>query len=126
MGPGRVTRVLDSNVVIDALAGHPQANREILGELDCRISRISWIEVLVGCRTSEEEQAARQLMATLVIVDVASAIADEAVVIRRNSRLKLPDAIVLATARVAGCQLVTRNTKDFSADDPGIRVPYRL
>lgn len=121
-----MTRVLDSNIVIDALAGHPEANSEILGEVDCRISRISWIEVLVGCRTLQEEEFARQLMATLTIVDVTAGIADEAVGIRRSSRLKLPDAIVLATARVAGCELVTRNTKDFRADDPGIRVPYQL
>ncbi len=121
-----MTRVLDSNVLIDALAGHPEANHEILAEEDCRISRISWIEVLVGCRTSAEEEAARHLMSTLTVVDLSDDIADEAILVRRSSRLKLPDAIVLATARVAGCPLVTRNTRDFSADDPGIRVPYRL
>lgn len=126
MGPRRVTRVLDSNIVFDALAGHPEANHEILGEVDCRISRISWIEVLVGCRTYGEEELARQLMSTMVVVDVTEDIADEAVVVRRGSRLKLPDAIVLATARVAGCELVTRNTNDFAAGEPGIRVPYRL
>lgn len=121
-----MTRVLDTNVVIDALAGHPEARDEILGEVDCRISRISWIEVLVGCRSLQEEESARRLMATLTVIDVTGVIADEAVGIRRNSRLKLPDAIVLATARAARCQLVTRNTKDFPADDPEIRVPYRL
>ncbi|MFY8099337.1 MAG: PIN domain-containing protein [Allorhizobium sp.] len=39
--------------------------------------------------------------------------------------LKLPDAIVLATADREGCILVTRNAKDFDPNDPRIRLPYR-
>lgn len=99
---------------------------EILDEQDTRISRVSWMEVLVGCKTSEEERLARGLMETLRLVDLSEGIAEVAVRLRRERRLKLPDAVVLAMARVSGCQLVTRNTKDFPADDPEIRVPYRL
>jgi predicted nucleic acid-binding protein len=53
-------------------------------------------------------------------------VAEEAVRIRRQRRLKLPDAIILATARVHGLVLVTRNTKDFDPADPAIRIPYAL
>jgi predicted nucleic acid-binding protein len=45
---------------------------------------------------------------------------------RERPRLKLPDAIILATAQTRGRVLVTRNTKDFPAEMPGIRVPYVL
>ena len=41
-------------------------------------------------------------------------------------KIKLPDAIVWATALVNKRLLVTRNTKDFSADEPGTRVPYQV
>ena len=44
--------------------------------------------------------------------------------IRRDRRVKLPDAVIWATARAESALLVTRNTKDFPRDDPGIRVPY--
>jgi predicted nucleic acid-binding protein len=40
--------------------------------------------------------------------------------------MKLMDAYVLATAQINGGILVTRNTKDFPAEMPGIRVPYTL
>jgi hypothetical protein len=40
--------------------------------------------------------------------------------------MKLLDAMILATAQVNGAILVTRNTKDFPANMPGIRVPYTL
>jgi len=45
---------------------------------------------------------------------------------RRERKVKLPDAIILATAELEGRLLVTRNTKDFPSDDPGVRVPYTL
>ena len=46
--------------------------------------------------------------------------------VRYVCELKLPDAIIFATADVEGRLLVTRNTRDFSPDDPGVRVPYRI
>jgi hypothetical protein len=45
---------------------------------------------------------------------------------RERPRLKSPDAIILATAQIRGRVLITRNTKDFPAAMPGIRVPYTL
>jgi predicted nucleic acid-binding protein len=46
--------------------------------------------------------------------------------IRHRTRMKLMDAYILATAQVNGAILITRNTKDFPAEMPGIRVPYTL
>lgn len=43
---------------------------------------------------------------------------------RERPRLKLPDAVILASALTRGRILVTRNIKDFPAEMPGIRVPY--
>jgi predicted nucleic acid-binding protein len=46
--------------------------------------------------------------------------------LRFRSRMKLMDAYILSTAQVNGAILVTRNTKDFPVNMPGIRVPYSL
>jgi predicted nucleic acid-binding protein len=51
-------------------------------------------------------------------------VATEAVAIRKQARIKLPDAIIWATARLEDRVLVTRNKKDFSPSDPGVRIPY--
>jgi predicted nucleic acid-binding protein len=40
--------------------------------------------------------------------------------------MKLMDAYILATAQVNGAILITRNTKDFPAEMPGIRIPYTI
>lgn len=60
------------------------------------------------------------------VVDLTRRIAREAVEIRRACRIRLPDAIVWASARAESALLVTRNTKDFPKDDPGLRVPYAV
>ena len=58
------------------------------------------------------------------VVELTRGIARDAVEIRRHMRTRLPDAIIWATARAESALLVTRNTKDFPKDDPGVRVPY--
>jgi len=40
--------------------------------------------------------------------------------------MKLPGAVIWATAQVHALLLVTRHVKDFQAEDPGRRAPYPL
>jgi predicted nucleic acid-binding protein len=55
-----------------------------------------------------------------------SFIPSQALSLRRSHRIKLPDAVIWATAQVHALLLVTRNTKDFPEGDPGVRAPYRV
>jgi predicted nucleic acid-binding protein len=118
--------VFDTNILVDFLNGISGASEEISGCESPSISIVTWIEVLVGCRSVEETRNARALLARFDVQQVPESIAQRAVEVRQQSRLKLPDAIVLATAMDAGCLLVTRNTKDYAASDPLVRVPYTL
>ena len=115
----------DTNILIDYLNGIQQAQQELdLYEEPC-ISLITWMEVLTGSQP-EEEDTIREFLIRFRVIPIDKRIAEEAVRIRRERRLRLPDAIIWATARDAGSILVTRNTRDFPDDFPGIRVPYRL
>ncbi|MEY4720527.1 MAG: hypothetical protein RIQ46_252, partial [Pseudomonadota bacterium] len=59
--------------------------------------------------------------------EIDEEIARRAAALRHQRKsLKSPDAIILASAQVSGRILVTRNTKDFPAQMPGIRVPYTI
>ena len=122
----RLRAVVDTNILIDVLNSVRAAIEEIDHYETVGISVVTWIETLVGCRSEEEIETARDVMSQLDVLGVPEAIAMRAVQVRQVRRLKLPDAIVLATAMEWGCQLVTRNTKDFPAGDPDIRVPYTL
>lgn len=118
--------VLDSDVLIDFLQGVPAAKTELARYRRPHCSIISFMELLAGARTPAEKQAAEALLASLTRLDLTEPVARRAVELRQSLRLKLPDAIVLATAEVEGCILVTRNTKDFPPDDPRVRFPYAV
>lgn len=120
----------DSNIIIDALAGYEPAGTEITRAVDhggrAWISRIVWIEVL-SKGTASNLRNAESLLAAFAMDEVDAEIAARAAGLRRERpRLTSPDAIILASALVRGRVLVTRNTKDFPATMPGIRVPYIL
>ena len=115
----------DTNIVIDWLKLQPQAAAELARYNDHRISRIVWTEVLAG-EELDRRQIVRQALSHLQVVEVDERIATAAADIRFRSRMKLMDAYILATAQVNGAILITRNTKDFPANMPGIRVPYHL
>ena len=77
-------------------------------------SVITRIEVL-GYRQSESaESQAKQLLSKLVELPLTSEIAERTIAIRKNLRIKIPDAIIAATALEYSLQLVSRNEEDFS------------
>ena len=117
--------VIDTNILVDYLRGIPKAATELALYKRPAISMISWIEVLTGT-TVQTEKAARAFLQTFDLLEIETTIAEQAVVLRKTKRIKLPDAIIWATAQVHQCLLVTRNTRDFDSDDPGVRVPYAI
>jgi len=118
--------LFDTNILIDYLAGVKQSHKEIKRYSTGYISSISWIEVLVGVDSIEEERVVRSFLSRFSLVPLSEEIAEAAVQNRRLYRLKVPDAIILASAQTLGALLITRNTKDFEVDNPGVRVPYKL
>lgn len=115
----------DTNIVIDWLVDREPAIAELSRYSIHRMSRIVWTEVLAG-EPIHKRLRLQQLMSRFEVVEIDARIAAAAADIRHRSRLKLLDAFILATAQVSGSILITRNTKDFPANMPGIRVPYIL
>jgi predicted nucleic acid-binding protein len=121
---------LDANILIDSLLEHDPAQREIMriaaSGARMWISRMAWIEVL----SKGDEALVREAIMFLSrfgLDEIDDEISHRAAALRRERpRLQSPDAIILATAQIRGRVLVTRNTKDFPAEMPGIRVPYTL
>jgi len=120
-----VGALFDTNILIDHLNAVPQARREIGRFEDRAVSIVTWMEVMVGADADLVEPT-RRFLDGFKVIALDDAVASRAVVLRRTHRIKLPDAVIWATAQTTGRLLVTRNTKDFLADDPGIREPYAL
>jgi len=121
---------LDANIVIDALLNHAPAQTEMRRITESGaamwISRMAWVEVLSKGSDALVTDALR-FLGRFGMDEIDAEIALRAAALRRERpRLKSPDAIILATAQTRGRILITRNTRDFPAELPGIRIPYTL
>jgi predicted nucleic acid-binding protein len=117
--------LLDTNILIDILRGEAPALAWLEQQQRPRISVISWIEVLVGCREGESGRV-QAWLETFPRLPLDDAIALESVRLRQRHGLKIPDAIILATARCADLSLATRNSRDFPLTLGGVLHPYGL
>lgn len=115
----------DTNILIDWLKDNQSAMAELSRYRRHRISRIVWTEILAG-EPLEHRHNIERLIAAFDVEEIDWRIASAAADIRHRSHMKLMDALILATAQVNGAILITRNTKDFPANMPGIRIPYEL
>lgn len=122
---GSLKALFDTNILIDYLNGHKGALREIDKYSEPLISRITWMEILGGA-SAKEKQEVLEFLSIFLIRELSSRIAEKAVELRAELKLKLHDAIIYATAREEGCLLITRNKKDFNIKWPDIREPYKI
>ena len=120
-----VTLLLDSNVLIDVLQGRRAALAWLEAQERAAISVISWIEVLVGCEPDQIETV-RSWLDGFARIELDQHVAAMAVVCRQQLGLKVPDAIILATARRHGLILATRNSKDFPMTLGDVMHPYGI
>ena len=114
--------LFDTNILIDYLNGIELAREELERFPEALISVITWTEVMVGTKP-EEEIAVRKFLARFRQVPIDQKVAERAVLIRRKTRIRLPDAIIRASAELENALLVSRNTKDFPEGEPWVRVP---
>ena len=101
--------ILDSALLIDHLRGSRALQRPAGRTLNCSV--ITRCELLAGPRA--QEGAVRALLGSLRELPLDSSLATAAGLIRRETGIATPDALIAATALGAGLELVTRNRSDF-------------
>lgn len=80
-------------------------------------SIISKIELLGFEQSETAEMQARQLLSRLIELPLTTEVAESTVILRQRYRIKIPDAIIAATALEHSLALVTRNQSDFAKID---------
>jgi predicted nucleic acid-binding protein len=123
---GGVKGVFDTNILIDYLNGHTPAQTEIEKHTDKLISRITFREVLVGAKLPSDEPPMRAFLSSFRTIELSEMIVEEAIRLRRAMKIKLPDAIIYATAKIEQCHLLTRNSKDFGHACSDVIAPYGI
>ena len=102
-----------SNIVIDYVNGIPQAAAELAHYKQVYIGPITCVEAQVKAPLGLEEATREAINANFKRIELDEAKLLESLALRRSHRLKLPNALIWASARVNDWQLVTRNTKGF-------------
>jgi len=115
--------LFDTNILIDYLKRMPEAEAEIDRYTEIIISVISWIEVMVGCPPARRAEF-EAFLGDFHRIELDEAIMRRTVEVRRATKMKLPDAIIYASALVRGQLFVTRDVKHLPEGATGVRVPY--
>lgn len=110
--------LLDSNVVMGYL--NQDSSLGFIGQFEqalvegAAVSVITTIEVL-GWRGHDatSRASAESLLLCLDEIPLSSSVARQAIELRSKHSIKLPDAVIAATALTDGLKLMTRNQVDF-------------
>lgn len=120
--------LLDSVILIDHFNNLNEATNYISQhQKDIGISVITRAEVLTGFQKPKDLQLAKQLLDQFTLYPIYAAEADLAAHLRKELRLRLPDALQAAIAKLHHLKLVTRNTKDFNPTRHHfVTIPYTI
>ena len=77
--------LFDTNILVDYLNGALEARAELARYSSRLISLVTWMEVLVGARNSDEERTVRSFLDAFSVVELDRAVAEDAVRLRREA-----------------------------------------
>lgn len=115
--------VLDSNILIYRANNRIDYRAVVAPYTELYISVIAYMEVMgFNFENESDRQDLETLLDTFTLIHTDSAIADHVIAYRKIRKVKLPDAITLATARRLNADLITVNEPDFRGLDPMVRI----
>lgn len=111
--------LLDTNTIIYFLKGNlPPGGMKAIGTIvddQPSISVITKIELLgFNAPDARERDFTEQFVEASFIFNLTDAIINQTIGLRKQYKIKIPDAIIAATAMVFNLTLITHNTDDFS------------
>lgn len=116
-------KLVDTNILIYLSKREIEFEQVASSQANLFISVITYMEVL-GYRfeTDFEKQTIRQLCDYFPIIHLNLEIIEKVISIRQKHKIKLPDAIILATALTSDLELITANVTDFIHIDPILKI----
>jgi len=121
--------LIDTNTAIYYLDNKlPDNCNDLIDNINSQISVITRMELLGWTKiTPLQLELLKQFIDSSTVFPLDEAVIIEAIEVRKKYHIKLPDAIIAATALVYDLTLITSNTKDFTAID-GLKIidPHSL
>lgn len=120
-------KLVDTNILIYLSKRKLEFDQVASPNSELSISVITYMEVLgYKFETDFEKQTVVQLCKYFPIIHLNSEIIEKVISIRQKHKIKLPDAIILATALIGDLELVTANVADFIHIDPNLKITNPL
>ena len=100
--------LIDTNILLYLTGG--KIDSSVLPEGEFYISFITELEVLsYSSITTAEENQLKQFLREIPVIDITKEIKNQTIAFRKKYHLKLPDAIISATAFQIGATLITND-----------------
>ncbi|PKP11848.1 MAG: VapC toxin family PIN domain ribonuclease [Bacteroidetes bacterium HGW-Bacteroidetes-4] len=116
-------KLVDTNVLIYLSKKKLKLEKIASPEDTLFISVITYMEVMGYAFNSNPEKALVEKLCSLFpTIDLNSEIVEQVIALRRNHKIKLPDAIILVSAAVHKLELLTANVTDFSNRIVGLKI----
>lgn len=111
-----------TNFLIYLLEGRSEA--AAFATYSFAVSLVTEIELLGRYKLeANEETAIRDLLDDCVIIDLNASVKQKAVALKQSRRIKLPDALIAATAQVFDLTLLTADTSFRTIPDLDVVLP---
>jgi predicted nucleic acid-binding protein len=118
--------LLDTNFIINYFKGFFKAdagkftdsviNDTTFISVITRMELLSWKSL-----NPKDEEVIKEFISDSIVFSLEESIINRTILLRKSFAIKLPDAIIAATALVHDMQLITHNLKDFT-NIPGLIV----
>jgi predicted nucleic acid-binding protein len=123
--------LIDTNVVSDYLSDSFSVTGmnlmdKVINAIP-NISIITQIELLCWKTDQVTTQNVKNFIDDSIVLDITPDVITYCVNLRKNKKIKTPDAIIAATALAYGYTIITNNKKDFNnIDELKIANPYEM
>lgn len=108
--------MIDNNSLIDAQTGKvPESGLAFLKDAINDYFTISFITYIEFLGYRDVTIANKDFIAMAIVIEIDKEIINACIELRKTHRIKLPDAIIAATALVKDLTIITNNEKDFES-----------
>lgn len=111
--------ICDTNVIIEYFKGN-ELTKKILNSIlseDIAVSVITLMELMIGALNKRELKKIKRAINSFIILQISEEISEMAITLiekySKSHGLKIPDALIAATAIYHNAKLWTYNVKDF-------------